>query len=81
MIIRRSVGEKGQVVIPKDIRKMLNISKGSEIIFEIQDNKIEIKQEQDPEKFIKSYFSGAKLDKKISIKEIKKSLTDEDDIY
>jgi len=81
MIIKRQVGEKGQVVIPKDIRKMLNLSKGSEIIFEIQDNRIELKKEENAEKFIEEYFKGPKLKMRLSVKQIKKDIEEQDDIY
>lgn len=36
-----SVSSKGQVVIPKAIRKKLNIKRGDRLIFELVDNKIE----------------------------------------
>lgn len=38
------VSQKGQVVIPASIRKELNLTKGSEVTFEIQDDKIMIKK-------------------------------------
>ena len=34
MIIRREIGEKGQVVIPKIIREMLKLRKGKKVVFE-----------------------------------------------
>ena len=71
MIIKRKVGPKGQVVIPKDVRKLLNIKPGSEILIEIRENEIVIRsalKDQDFfEKFIKT---PKKLAKKIDLKQI-----------
>ena len=36
MEIRRTLSEKGQVVIPKDIREYLGLKPGSEIVFEVK---------------------------------------------
>lgn len=33
MIIKREIGEKEQVVIPKDIKDMLNLRKGEKVVF------------------------------------------------
>ncbi len=81
MIIRRPLGEKGQVVIPKDIRKMLNLSKGSEVIFEIEDNKVEIKQEKKPKEYLEDFLNVPKLRRHISMKDIKKIILKESDRY
>ena len=71
MIIKRKVGPKGQVVIPKDVRELLNIKPGSEILIEIRENEIVIRsalKDQDFfEKFIKT---PKKLAKKIDLKQI-----------
>ncbi len=71
MIIKRPIGERGQVVIPKDIRKMLNIK--NEVVFEIKNNEVLIKQEQDIESFLDEFFTIARNKKNINLKEIKKS--------
>jgi AbrB family looped-hinge helix DNA binding protein len=55
MIIKRELGEKGQVVIPKDIRDFLNLKIKGNIIFEIRDNEVILKPEDDPEKIINDY--------------------------
>lgn len=36
----RVVGSKGQVVIPKAMRKMLKINPGSKIVFKLEDGKL-----------------------------------------
>lgn len=71
MIIRRKVGPKGQVVIPKDIRIMLGISEGSEILFEVQNEQVIIKREPEIQEFLEDFYTSPhKLKKEINLKEI-----------
>lgn len=71
MIIKRPIGEKGQVVIPNDIRKMLNLQKGNQVIFEIENEEIKIKKEN-PREFLDNFFKIIKKKKKITLRELKK---------
>lgn len=71
MILKRPIGEKGQVVVPKYIRELLKLRKGENVVFEQRDQEVIIKSEQDPEEFLREFFSIAR-DKK------KKDLTLED---
>ncbi len=67
--MRRPIGEKGQVVIPKDIRKLLNLKK--EVIFEVGDNGVTMKPEQTPEDFLKDFLDVPKVKRsKKTIKEM-----------
>ena len=69
MIIKRKVGPKGQVVIPKDIRDLLKIKPGSEIIIEIKKNEIIIRPAENEDEFLKKFFkTSKKLTEKIDIK-------------
>lgn len=43
MIIKRKLGPDGQINIPKDVRKLLHIKSGSEIVMQIKDNEIIIR--------------------------------------
>lgn len=72
MIIKREIGEKGQVVIPKDIRNMLSLRSGEKVIFEVRDQEVFIKPEMDPEEFLRDFLDVPGKQKKGSIKEIKK---------
>ena len=71
-----TVGPKGQVVIPKVFRDIEKITPGSEIIFELKDEGILIKkeQEEDPIKIMEQ------IAKSIS-KKHKKIIVDSDKDY
>ena len=80
MIIRREIGEKGQVVIPKDIREMLGLHSGEQVIFEIKNEEVKIKKEQNPEEFLKDFLDvPGKKKKRSSIKEVKKIIMEQYD--
>jgi len=71
IIIRRKVGPKGQVVIPKDVRNLLNIPPGSEILIEIGENEITIRAAQDNQDFLKKFTqTPKKLTEKFDYKKI-----------
>lgn len=72
MIIKREIGEKGQVVIPKDIREHLGLNIGVNIIFEVRDNEVVLKKEENAEKFLDDFLNVPKIKKKIDVKELKK---------
>lgn len=44
MKLRRKVGQKGQVVIPKDIREKLGIKPNTEVFFTEKDDKVIIEK-------------------------------------
>ena len=80
MYIKRSVGEKGQVVIPKDIRSYLGLRPGSEVIFEMKEKEIVIKRPVDPKQFVEDFCNVPNKLKKLDIKTIKKVLEEEYDL-
>jgi AbrB family looped-hinge helix DNA binding protein len=69
MLKVRQLGEKGQIVIPKDIREYFGLKKGSSLSIEVDDEKIIIKPKTD-EDFMKKWTGivKKKLTKKIDIK-------------
>jgi AbrB family transcriptional regulator (stage V sporulation protein T) len=81
MQIRRTLGERGQVVIPKDIRDYLNLKPGSEVIFEIKEGEVVIKARRDLEKFVKEFINAPKKVSKISIRKLKKILEEEYEVH
>ena len=72
MIIKREIGEKGQVVIPKDIREMLGLSKGERVVFEVKnDNEVIIKKEPTSKAFLEDFLNVPKIKRdKRTIKEM-----------
>ena len=71
-MIVKHVLAKGQVVIPKTIRDLLNINVGDEIVIEVENEKV-ILTKKIVEEDIFSEMSK-KHGKKISMKDIKKEL-------
>lgn len=47
MMIRRKIGEKGQVVIPVDVRKFLRLRNGEDVVFEVVGNEVKMRKEND----------------------------------
>ncbi len=71
MIIKRKIGEKGQLVIPKDIRNELDLHVNDDVLIEVSDNKILIEKEKDPEEFLKDFLNVPKIKRtKKTIKEM-----------
>lgn len=71
MIIKRKVGPKGQIVIPKDARELLHIKPGSEILMEILDDEIILRASKDVKDFLPEFIkTPKKLDKTIDYKKI-----------
>jgi len=77
--IKRRIGPKGQIVLPKDIRQQFRLRTGTEIVFLVEDNKISIELASDPVKIVEEFCALPKeySHKKISSQEIKKSIEQE----
>jgi AbrB family looped-hinge helix DNA binding protein len=43
MVVTAKVTSKGQITLPKEVRRLLNIDKGSVVFFEKKDDKIVLK--------------------------------------
>lgn len=69
MIIKRKVGPKGQIVIPKDARAMLHIEPGTEVLIEILENEIRIRPAIKGQEFLENFIkTPKKLKNKIDFK-------------
>ena len=45
--LKSKLGPKGQAVIPKEIREMMGIKPGSEVVFEVRGDEVVVKPLQD----------------------------------
>ena len=72
MIMKRQIGEKGQIVIPKDIREMFKLHKGESVTIEVKDSTIVIKKEQDAKEWLKNFLRYRKKGKSMTLQELKK---------
>lgn len=78
MQMRRTVGEKGQVVLPKDIRDYIGIRPGSEVVFEVKDKEIIIRLQESGKEFVEDFCNVPnKLRKPLDAKKIKKILEEQ----
>ena len=68
----RQMGEKGQVVIPKDIRQLLGLKFKQNVVFEINNEEVRIKTEQNPEDFLEDFLNIPKLKRPLTLKDLKK---------
>ena len=64
-----TITQKGQVTIPKDIRKKLDVKQGDEVVFEVEHGKIVVrKKEKKPQ--IRKYIGYLKDKEGQSVDEI-----------
>lgn len=72
MRIRRKIGPKGQIVIPKVIREHLGIMPGDEVIMEVRERDVVISAGVSPEDFVEDFCSiaGKKLSKKVDLERL-----------
>jgi AbrB family looped-hinge helix DNA binding protein len=70
--IKRKIGQKGQIVIPKIIREFLTVGPGDEVIIEVRRKEVLIRSKMDPVKFVEDFCStgGRKLNEKINLEEL-----------
>ena len=70
--MKRKLGSKGQVVIPKDIREKLNLAEGATLMFEVSGDTILVRPEPTPDEIVKRFLSvkGKKLRKKVDWKSL-----------
>lgn len=72
MRIRRKVGPKGQIVIPKVIREHLGIMPGDDVVMEVREKEVVMSPGMSPEDFVEDFCSvaGKKLAGKIDLERL-----------
>ena len=58
--MKRTMGEKGQVVVPKDVREHLGLKPGSEVVFEVNGKEVVLKPAAVPAQFLDEFCSIVK---------------------
>jgi AbrB family looped-hinge helix DNA binding protein len=68
MILKRKLGPKGQLLLPKTIREFLGIKPGDDILIEITENEVKIRSAVNPDQYLsKLYETSKKLKTKMDI--------------
>ncbi len=82
MELERTISEKGQVVIPEDIRRKMGLKPGSDVIFDIIDGMVVIKPKKSPEEIVEEFCNlGVKPKvKNLNAKKIKRMLDEQYDL-
>ena len=55
--MKRKLGAKGQVVVPKEIREKLGLTEGSMLTFEISRGTVLVRPEPTPEEVVERFLS------------------------
>lgn len=63
--LRATVGEKGQIVIPKPIRDLFHLSPFTEIVFDVKEDNIILKKKEKGLAVLEEYISAFRHKKKL----------------
>jgi len=68
----RTIGPKGQVVIPEEMRRALGMKPGAKVRFELRDNELVVKPEVELEEYVEYYSRtfAKKARKQIDLKRL-----------
>ena len=66
MIARRAIGERGQFVVPKDIREQLGLHAGTEVTVEVEGNGMVVKPAKTPQQLVEEFCNASS--KKVHMK-------------
>jgi len=55
--MKRKVGPKGQIVIPKEIRDTLGLREGASLVFSLSGDVIELRSEPTAEQILRKFFT------------------------
>ena len=60
MMVKRTVGARGQVVVPIDIREQLGLREGTEVTFEAKEGEVVIKPAKTPQQIVEEFCSSSR---------------------
>lgn len=72
MITKRSLTEKGQLVIPKDMREYLKWKNKEEVIIEVKNDAVIVKKDNSNDALERFLTASKKKGNKITLEEIRK---------
>ena len=75
MILKKKLGPKGQLLIPKDLRNFIGIKPGGTVLLEVVDDYIKIKANDLQNNFLNDFIKSNKKFK--NKKDIKKIIEDQ----
>ncbi len=79
MHLRRTIGEKGQLVIPKDIREYLGLKPGVEVVFEVREGEVVLRAKKDPKEFVEDFCSvPRKIKRKVDLERLLEKQVEEE---
>ena len=60
MIAKRAIGERGQFVVPKDVREQLGLRPGTEVTVEVKGGKMIVEPAKSVDEFLKDFFTSSR---------------------
>ncbi len=81
MKLERTINEKGQIVIPKDIRVKMGLKRGTEVELNLEDGKIIIEVKNKPEEIVNDFANVPKKIPNLNSRSIKDILDEEYDLH
>ncbi len=60
MYVTKTIGPKGQVVIPESVRRILGLKPGAEVLFDVKGEEIIIRPKATPAEFVEKFCSAVK---------------------
>jgi len=72
MRLAKTLGQKGQLVIPKVVRDFLGIKPGDVVVIEVREKEVLIRPGMDPERFVGDFCSltDRKLTEKVDLERL-----------
>jgi len=70
--MKRRLGPKGQIVIPKEIRDSLGLKEGTSMVFSVEGDAVRMRQEPTPDDMLRRFLTvkGKKLRRKVDWKAV-----------